>query len=137
MHRVQDWQVRFENTCRYVKQESEVLNDHLKVISEDIDTVPMEWVRKIRTSCKLRFLPLGSPMRKSHFSVEQIVKIVRESHPEGVSETAKKYKVSENSIDIWRKKFGTMEPNPVSELMRIMQENSRLQIPVHLHSLVP
>jgi putative transposase len=43
-------------------------------------------------------------MRKSHFSDEQIVKIVRESHAEGASETAKKYKVSENSIYIWRKK---------------------------------
>jgi hypothetical protein len=39
-------------------------------------------------------------MRKSHFSNEQNVKIVRESHAEGVSETAKKYKVSENSIYI-------------------------------------
>jgi putative transposase len=66
-------------------------------------------------------------MRKSHFSDEQIVKIVRESDAEGVSETAKKYKVSENSIYIWRKKFGTMEPNQVSELKRIMQENARLK----------
>jgi hypothetical protein len=41
-------------------------------------------------------------MRKSHFSDEQIVKNVRESHAEGVSETAKKYKVSENPIYIWR-----------------------------------
>ncbi len=66
-------------------------------------------------------------MRKSHFSNEQIVKIVRESHTEGVSETAKKYKISENSIYIWRKTFGTMEPNQVSELKRIMQENARLK----------
>jgi putative transposase len=66
-------------------------------------------------------------MRKSHSSGEQIVKIVRESHAEGVSETAKKYKVSENSIYIWRMKFGTMEPNQVSELKRIMQENARLK----------
>ncbi|MEY2720553.1 MAG: hypothetical protein RLZZ273_1919 [Bacteroidota bacterium] len=66
-------------------------------------------------------------MRKSHFSDEQIVKIVRESHAEGVPETAKKYKVSKNSIYIWRKKFDTMEPNQVSELKRIMQENARLK----------
>ena len=37
------------------------------------------------------------------------------------------FPVSENSIYIWRKKFGTMEPNQVSELKRIMQENARLK----------
>ncbi len=48
-------------------------------------------------------------MRKSHFSDEQIVNIMRESHAEGVSETAKKYKVCENAICIWHKNGGTME----------------------------
>ena len=66
-------------------------------------------------------------MRKSQYSDEQIVKIVRESHAQGVAETAKKYKVSENAIYIWRRKFGGMEPNQVSELKRIMQENARLK----------
>ena len=66
-------------------------------------------------------------MRKSQYSDEQIVKIVRESHAQGVAETAKKYKVSENAICIWRRKFGGMEPNQVSELKRIMQENARLK----------
>jgi len=33
----------------------------------------------------------------------------------------------ENAIYIWRRKFGGMEPNQVSELKRIMQENARLK----------
>jgi uncharacterized protein YjcR len=61
-------------------------------------------------------------MRKSHFGNEQIVKIVRYSHAEGVYEKAKKYNVSENTIHIWRKKYGIMEQNHVSELKRIKHE---------------
>ena len=34
---------------------------------------------------------------------------------------------TENAIYIWRRKFGGMEPNQVSELKRIMQENARLK----------
>jgi len=51
---------------------------------------------KNRTSRKLRDSPQGGPLRKSQYSDEQIVKIVRESHAQGVAETAKKYKVSDN-----------------------------------------
>lgn len=66
-------------------------------------------------------------MRKSHLSDEQVVAIVRESHAQGVAATSKKYKVSQHTIYIWRKKFGTMEPNQVTELKRIIQENARLK----------
>ena len=64
-------------------------------------------------------------MRKSQYSEEQIVKIVRESHAKGVAETAKKYKISENSIYIWRRKYVGMESNQVAELKRMLQENAR------------
>lgn len=66
-------------------------------------------------------------MRKSKFSDEQIVGIVRESHEHGVEPTAKKHKVSQHSIYIWRRKFGTMDAPQVSELKRILQENARLK----------
>ncbi|QOJ25875.1 MAG: transposase [Ignavibacteria bacterium] len=66
-------------------------------------------------------------MRKSHYSEEQIVSIVRASHAHGVSTTSKKYKVSSHTIYIWRKKYGSMEPSQVSELKRITQENARLK----------
>jgi hypothetical protein len=39
-------------------------------------------------------------MRKSHYSDEQIVNIVRESHAHGVPATSKKYKVSSHTIYI-------------------------------------
>ncbi|MFQ6540289.1 MULTISPECIES: transposase [Aphanothece] len=66
-------------------------------------------------------------MRKSQFSDEQIVGIVRESHAHGVAATAKKHKVSSHTIYLWRKKYGDMGPSQVSELKRIMQENARLK----------
>jgi len=66
-------------------------------------------------------------MRKSHYSDERIVGIVRESHAHGVAATSKKYKVSSHTIYIWRKKYGSMEPSQVSELKRITQENARLK----------
>lgn len=66
-------------------------------------------------------------MRKSKLSDEQIVGIVRESHEHGVEATAKKHKVSQHSIYIWRRKFGTMDAPQVSELKRILQENARLK----------
>lgn len=66
-------------------------------------------------------------MKKSQYTDEQIVKIVRESHEHGVQQTARKYKVSENTLYIWRRKFGGMEPSQVAELKRLAQENSRLK----------
>ena len=66
-------------------------------------------------------------MRKGQYSDEQIVGIVRESHAHGVAAIAKKYKVSQHSIYIWRKKFGSMDAPQVSEFKRIMQENARLK----------
>ena len=75
----------------------------------------------------MRDSPQGGPVRKSQYSDEQIVKIVRESHAQGVAETAKKYRVSENAIYIWRRKYGGMEPNQVAELKRMLQDNSRLK----------
>ena len=45
-------------------------------------------------------------MKKVRFTDEQIVEIVRESQAHGVPATAKKYSVSEQSIYIWKRKFG-------------------------------
>ncbi|MBU3698489.1 MAG: transposase [Candidatus Kapabacteria bacterium] len=55
-------------------------------------------------------------MKKCQDAEEQIVKIVRESHAYGVLETSKKYNISENTICMWRRKYGGMEPNQVSEM---------------------
>jgi putative transposase len=66
-------------------------------------------------------------MKKVRFSDEKIVEIVRESRAHGVPETAKKYQVSEQSIYSWRRRFGTMETNQVSELKKTQQENAKLK----------
>jgi putative transposase len=54
-------------------------------------------------------------MKKSRFSDEQIVAIVRESYAHDVATTAKKYKVSQHTLYIWRRKFGTMDAPQVGE----------------------
>lgn len=66
-------------------------------------------------------------MKKSRFSDEQIVAIVRESGIHGVPETARKHKVSEQTLYIWRKRYGGLEVNQLTELKRLQQENSRLK----------
>jgi len=66
-------------------------------------------------------------MKKVRFSDEKIVEIVRESRAHGVPDTAKKYQVSEQSIYTWRRRFGTMETNQVSELKKTQLENAKLK----------
>lgn len=66
-------------------------------------------------------------MKKSRFTEEQIVGIVRESQAHGVTETARKHKVSEQTLYSWRKRYGGMEASQVTELKRLQQENARLK----------
>ncbi len=66
-------------------------------------------------------------MRKSRFSDEQIVKILREADREPVAEVAKRHAVSEQAIYTWRKKFGEMASSDVKRLKELGQENARLR----------
>jgi len=68
-------------------------------------------------------------MRKSRFSDEQIVAIVRESEREGVTvaQVAKKHGITETTLFRWRKRFGGLDANQAAELRRLQHENARLK----------
>ncbi|MDH3379287.1 MAG: transposase [Gammaproteobacteria bacterium] len=66
-------------------------------------------------------------MKKSHYTEEQIVLILREAELTTVAATARKRGVAEQTIYRWRKQFGGMEVSDVRELRRLREENARLK----------
>ena len=66
-------------------------------------------------------------MKKSRFSEEQMVAILREADRSSVAETGKKHKISEATIYAWRKHFGQMDAADVKRLKALELENSRLK----------
>jgi len=66
-------------------------------------------------------------MKKSRYSDEQIVRILRETDKDSVAEVAKRHGVSEQSIYGWRQRFSGMAADDVRELKNLAQENARLK----------
>jgi transposase-like protein len=66
-------------------------------------------------------------VKKSRFSEEQMVAILREADRMPVGEVAKKHGLSEQTIYNWRKHFGGLESADVKRLRQLEQENARLK----------
>jgi putative transposase len=66
-------------------------------------------------------------MKKTRFSEEQMVKILREADTAPVAEVSKKHGISDQTIYQWRKRFGKLQPADVKRLRHLEQENAKLK----------